>query len=158
MGRRSRRRRLAHARAGALAARGAEPARRDLREGRGRGRLAEGAGVRPHCGPEETRPSEQGRSPKAAAHHAADHARLGQYMRCNAVRAWADSWAPAGLFGGIPGQGTDTASAPIALAMTKAIVKNEPMLGASLPRLRTRPASTTSTRRSPSACWRRMGS
>ena len=52
-------------------------------------------------------------------------------MRCNGVRAWADSWAPAELFGGIPGQGTDTASAPIALAMTKAIVKNGPMLGAS---------------------------
>ena len=53
-------------------------------------------------------------------------------LRCKQLQTWVESWAPPGLFGGIPKQGTDTASAPVSVAFAKATTINEKLFGASL--------------------------
>ena len=53
-------------------------------------------------------------------------------MRCADLKLWIQDWTPKELYGGIPQKGTDTASAPVAVAMTEAILKNKPKIGASL--------------------------
>ena len=53
-------------------------------------------------------------------------------MRCADLKEWVQAWAPEELYGGIPKQGTDTASVPVAIAMTEAIMNDLPLLGASL--------------------------
>ena len=53
-------------------------------------------------------------------------------MRCKQMQKWIQKWAPPDLYGGIPLQGTDTASAPVAISVSKATMAKQKLLGASL--------------------------
>ena len=53
-------------------------------------------------------------------------------MRCKQLQAWIQSWTPAELYGGIPNEGTDTASAPVAISFSKATMAKQQLIGASL--------------------------
>ena len=53
-------------------------------------------------------------------------------MRCKQMQKWILKWAPPDLYGGIPLQGTDTASAPVAISLSKATMAMQKLVGASL--------------------------
>ena len=60
------------------------------------------------------------------------HMRGWSCMRCKQLQVWMQSWTPAELYGGIPNEGTDTASAPVAISFSKATMAKQKLIGASL--------------------------
>ena len=53
-------------------------------------------------------------------------------MRCADIKQWTALWAPPELYGGIPTEGTETASAPVTIAMADATLNHRPLIGTSL--------------------------
>ena len=93
--------------------------------------MARPTGVLFARGSEETRTRQQRRETSSSSHYALNYERWSS-MRCKQMQKWIQKWAPHDLYGGIPLQGTDTASAPVAISVSKATMAMQKLVGASL--------------------------